>query len=913
MDLKNKFLELYGGEPRDIHEYFAPGRVNLIGEHIDYNGGKVFPCALDLGTWAAVSLRDDEQVAFASLNLPLQVQVSLSDMSYREKDGWANYAKGVIQEFQARGCHLKGMNILVYGTIPNGSGLSSSASLEVLTAVALNHLFQCGFSMVEMVQMCQHAENTYVGVNCGIMDQFAVGMGREAQAILLDCNTLDYQYAPLKLGDAKLVIGNTKKRRGLADSKYNERRGECEAALQQLQGVLSISSLCELTPAEFDAHQGLIQDETCRRRARHAVYENQRVLEAVQALEAGNIQRFGQLMNESHDSLRDLYEVTGPELDAMVEEARAVQGTLGSRMTGAGFGGCTVSIVRADAVEAFIEQVGQRYEQRTGLKPEFYVAQVGKGAGPVYAPAAYQIEELLAYALDRDLIQRGDVVYCRNALLDLLQLEEPWDKVNGILPCQEAVESMADKVKGGSPEPILQGLLEHAYEIGLFPENTTTYRDLWDARIMGIFTARPSDTEKEFRLRYEQSPAAATDYFYHQAQDSHYIMTERVAKNLYWKASTPYGDLEITVNLSKPEKDPREIAKLKFLPSASYPKCMLCPENVGYAGRLNHPARQNLRQISRTLDGENWYFQYSPYVYYQEHCIVLKEEHVPMKISEATFRRLFDFIEWLPHYFLGSNAGLPVVGGSILNHEHYQGGHHVFPMEKAAVRWSYSHPAFDHMTISVIHWQMSAIRISGASRQRVIALAAHILHSWEAYEDTSVGVYAYTEKDGVRTPHNAITPIARFNAKGEYELDLVLRNNRTSEEFPDGIFHPHPRLHHIKKENIGLIEVMGLAVLPGRLDKELSLISQLLTGAKVWEDFSQGEQEALEKHVPWITDMQSRYGQVSTEKEADAILKKEVGEIFSQVLECSGVFKNTEEGYEAFERFMASLGCVRQS
>ncbi len=290
-------------------------------------------------------------------------------------------------------------------------------------------------------------------------------------------------------------------------------------------------------------------------------------------------------MNESHDSLRDLYEVTGPELDTMVEEARAVQGTLGARMTGAGFGGCAVSFVRSDAVEAFIEQVGQRYEQRTGLKPEFYVAQVGKGAGPVYPPAAYQVEELLAYAIERDLIQRGDVVYCRNALLDLLQLEEPWNQGNGILPCQEAVESMAGKVKGGSPEPILRGLLQYAYDIGLFPENTTTYRDLWDARIMGIFTARPSDTEKEFRLRYGQSPAAATDYFYHQAQDSHHIMTSGGEEPGSWKRLTPTA-MEITVNLSKPEKDPREIAKLKFLPSASYPKCMLCPENVGYAGRL---------------------------------------------------------------------------------------------------------------------------------------------------------------------------------------------------------------------------------------------------------------------------------------------------------------------------------------
>ena len=375
-----EFKQIFGADG-EIMEFFSPGRVNLIGEHIDYNGGFVFPCALDFGTYAAVRLRDDNKVNFATLNFDTRVTVSLDSLVYKKEDDWTNYPKGVIKEFIDLGFELKGFDILYYGNIPNGSGLSSSASLEVLTGVIVNDLFNCNKSMVDIVLMSQHAENEFVGVNCGVMDQFAVGMGKKDHAILLNCDTLEYDYVPLVLDGVKIVIGNTKKRRGLADSKYNERRSECDAALADLKTELEIDYLCDLDGETFEKNRGLIKNPVTLKRAEHAVYENIRTVAAKNSLEKNDIEAFGELMNQSHDSLRDLYEVTGDELDIMVEEARKIDGTIGARMTGAGFGGCTVSLVKESAVDDFIKTVGDNYEKRTGLKPEFYVAGVGQGAG----------------------------------------------------------------------------------------------------------------------------------------------------------------------------------------------------------------------------------------------------------------------------------------------------------------------------------------------------------------------------------------------------------------------------------------------------------------------------------------------------------------------------------------------------
>ena len=376
--LKEKFQEKFGAEG-PIRTFFAPGRVNLIGEHIDYNGGYVFPCAISFGTYAIVRKREDNKIRFASTNLSYETELTLENIQYEEKDDWVNYPKGVIKYFQESGSTVGGFDILYSGNIPNGAGLSSSASVEVLTAYILNELFQCNKTLIDMVKISQKAENHFVGVNSGIMDQFAVAMGKKDQAILLDCNTLDYDYVPLELKGAKLVIANTNKRRGLADSKYNERRSECEQAVEDLQKVLDIETLGELDALTFEEYKKFIKDPIHQKRASHAVYENIRVKEAVKKLNAGDLAAFGELMNQSHISLRDLYEVTGVELDTMVEEAWKIPGVIGSRMTGAGFGGCTISIVEADAVEAFITEVGENYNKRTGLQADIYVAEVGAG------------------------------------------------------------------------------------------------------------------------------------------------------------------------------------------------------------------------------------------------------------------------------------------------------------------------------------------------------------------------------------------------------------------------------------------------------------------------------------------------------------------------------------------------------
>lgn len=504
---------------------------------------------------------------------------------------------------------------------------------------------------------------------------------------------------------------------------------------------------------------------------------------------------------------------------------------------------------------------------------------------------------LVRFGRERGLLGEGDEVAATNALFDLLRVEEPY---SGELP-PELEESAS---------PILERILDYSAETGILPDHTTTYRDLLDARIMGLLMPRQSEVEREFwRTEQEDSVEAATDRYYQLSVDSNYIRMDRIKKNQYWLAPTEYGDLEITINLSKPEKDPKEIAAERSLPQSNYPKCLLCVENVGYAGRLNHPARQNHRVISLQLAGEPWYFQYSPYVYYNEHCIVLSASHIPMKVSRQTFVRLLDFIGQFPHYFIGSNADLPIVGGSILNHDHFQGGHHKFPMEKAPVEKEYTHPAYPNLKAGRVKWPLSVIRISSPSKKDLVEIADALLNGWRSYSDPAVGIYSETEKDGVKTPHNTITPIARKNADGEYELDLVLRNNRTSAEHPMGIFHPHENLHHIKKENIGLIEVMGLAVLPGRLKQELEAIADILTGKTPFgPEIKEQSEHPLHKHGAWIGELAEKYGTRLDEQKAAQVLQSEAGNKFAEVLGDAGVYKRDSEGLATFDRLLERMG-----
>lgn len=492
-----------------------------------------------------------------------------------------------------------------------------------------------------------------------------------------------------------------------------------------------------------------------------------------------------------------------------------------------------------------------------------------------------QINRLLNFALQQGLIAPEDKYYSANLLLDLLGVDE-----FEVVEVDETLPIAHD---------ILENMLDYAVEKGLC-EDTVTQRDLFDTRIMNCVMPRPSEVVGNFKKIYEKSKVQATDYFYKTSIASNYIRKDRIDKNIIWKANTEYGDLDITINLSKPEKDPRDIAKAKLVKS-SYPKCLLCRENEGYAGHANHPARQTHRLIPMDFEGHQWFMQYSPYTYYNEHCILLNSLHVPMKVCRATFENLLNFVDYLPHYFLGSNADLPIVGGSILSHDHYQGGHYTFAMEKAPIEETFNIEGFDNVTVGRVKWPMSVIRAASSNKQDLINFAVHVLDAWRGYSDASVDILA--ESDG--QPHNTITPIARVR-DGKYELDLVLRNNRTTEEYPLGIFHPHDEVHHIKKENIGLIEVMGLAVLPARLKDELAKVKECFIAGK--EDISDDEQIA--KHADWYKEIRAKYTDIKAE-EVEDMLKLEVGKIFMVVLLHAGVFKRNIQGIQAFNKFVATL------
>ncbi|MCI9278524.1 MAG: UDP-glucose--hexose-1-phosphate uridylyltransferase [Lachnospiraceae bacterium] len=498
------------------------------------------------------------------------------------------------------------------------------------------------------------------------------------------------------------------------------------------------------------------------------------------------------------------------------------------------------------------------------------------------------IKKLIGYGVQRGLVPEEDVVYTANKLLELFGLEE--------LECVCSADKEASSVPESELEAILGRMCDYAFEKGLIAENSVTYRDLFDTKVMGLLVPRPSEVIGKFKELYAQSPQAATDYYYKLSKDSDYIRRYRIVKDMKWVSPTKYGDLDITVNLSKPEKDPKAIAAAKNAKQSGYPKCLLCRENEGYAGRINHPARQNHRIIPVTINGSRWGFQYSPYVYYNEHCIVFNYEHIPMKIEHDTFCKLFDFVKQFPHYFVGSNADLPIVGGSILSHDHFQGGHYEFAMAKAPVERSFTVAGFEDVEAGVVNWPMSVLRLRGADTDRIIGLADVILEKWREYTDEAAFVYAYTEGE----PHNTITPIAR-KRDGVYELDLVLRNNITTEEHPLGVYHPHGKLHHIKKENIGLIEVMGLAVLPARLKDEMAQLKKAILAG---EDLRGNE--TLEKHADWVEEFMPRYETIDASN-IDQIIQKEIGLVFMEVLEDAGVYKRTPEGQEALDRFLRSL------
>ncbi|MCM1526732.1 MAG: UDP-glucose--hexose-1-phosphate uridylyltransferase [Bacteroides sp.] len=515
------------------------------------------------------------------------------------------------------------------------------------------------------------------------------------------------------------------------------------------------------------------------------------------------------------------------------------------------------------------------------------------------------IAELVDYGMESGLVPAEDRIYTINRLLELFHLEEYEEPESGGDQADTSASAASDITSGAvsvssttSPRPlaaILEDLLQYALEAGILEEDTITLRDLFDTKIMGLLTPPPSAVIAAFREAYARSPKEATDYFYRFSQATNYIRRDRIAKDEKWVTDTPFGPIDITINLSKPEKDPRDIARAGQAKKSGYPACLLCRENEGYAGTFSHPARQNHRIIPITLGGERYYLQYSPYVYYNEHCIIFNERHIPMKIDRAVFVKLLEFVRMFPRYTAGSNADLPIVGGSILSHDHFQGGGYTFAMAKAPFESQFTLEKYPDLTAGIVKWPMSVIRLQGDDIDRVADAADHILRTWRDYTDETAFIYARTED----TPHNTITPIARM--RGDLlELDLVLRNNITTPEYPMGVYHPHAQYHHIKKENIGLIEVMGLAVLPARLKAEMEELETVILRHEDIRGIP-----SLEKHADWAEEWMGRY-EISADN-LHGIIQDEIGRVFSKVLECAGVYKHTPEGREAFARFLGTL------
>ena len=489
------------------------------------------------------------------------------------------------------------------------------------------------------------------------------------------------------------------------------------------------------------------------------------------------------------------------------------------------------------------------------------------------------ISELVSYGLLNGLITEDDNVYVINRLLELFDNKDfVWS--------DEQVRPI---------HLILEDMMNYAIEQGIMEDDTITTKDLFDTKIMGLITPMPSQVREKFQRLYSESPKLATDYYYKFSQDTNYIRRDRLEKDEKWTTDTEYGQIDITINLSKPEKDPRDIAKAATAKKNEYPKCLLCEENEGYAGHISHPARQNHRIIPVKLADRDYYFQYSPYVYYNEHCIVFNKEHTPMKIDKAAFVKLLDFVKQFPHYIVGSNADLPIVGGSILSHDHFQGGSYTFAMAKAPYEYMFQVKGYEDVTSGIVKWPMSVIRLQSKKPERIVELSDYILNAWRNYTDEDA--FIFSETDG--EPHNTITPIARMNGD-LYEMDLVLRNNITTEEKPWGVYHPEEKLHHIKKENIGLIEVMGLAVLPARLKKEM-----LTLGEAIVEGKDIRTMEEIEKHADWVDEWRNHYN--ITKENVNQILKDEIAKVFVKVLECAGVYKRTEEGQNAFRKFISTL------
>ena len=871
------FKEIFNADYE--YKFFAPGRINLIGSHVDYNGGHVLPIAIDLGVYALVSKREDDkfQIFFDNDFEKGVITVNQDSLSAIKSHGYANYVKAVIKCFIDRYHRVEnGLNLYFYTTLPENGGVGITASIQVLTAYLLNDIYQKRLTTLEQAIISHKAVTENLNYNCGIMDQCAISLAKEKHALYLDSFLLDYVHVPYDLDDYSIVICQTNKKGKNVESKLNLRIAECERAFDIVKDNFNLHNLCSIPQKYMRMIEILLKDKKLFKRVKHVHNEEIRVQKAFEALKNKDIDTLARLINESHESLKENFEVVGQEVDTMVNLARGMQGCLAASMTGAGFGGCAIALVYNDFLQEFKINMAKKYRELTGISGAFFA--VDACGGPKQLPRSEQkledaIESLVQYAISKHLIEEEDYDYAYNRVLEMLRISH---------------------LEKGThhPEPIymiLNTITQYAAKNGVILDDPFE-KEQFDTKLMSIFVKRPSEVTRDFYELYEKSPEDALNYFHNLSLSSNYIRENKNSKNINFKTATDYGQLEMSINLNRYEKGSKYLNFDKPNLDEHYPECLLCKESVGYAGRKDYPARQNHRVIPVELENERWVFQYSPYPYFNEHSVVINMQHTPLKINERTFKLMTSFVDKFDGYFIGSNADLPLLCGNLISHEHFHTGRYQFAIEKAPAKEIFE---FGNVTLSILDWPISVIKLESKDKEEVLAIANKIYQKWSTYDDLECNIIA---NDGEL--HNSLNTMVRKN-KGVYQFYLTLRNNRTTKDYHQGIFTPHKEYHHIKKENIGIFEVLGFAILPKRLKEELSLIHDAVLQNNTTFDGN------LAPHKEWVLSLMEKYH--FTRDNIRDIFYSEIANVYVKMLNDCAVFKDNKHDDEHFIKFIDSL------
>lgn len=873
IDFKEVFNSEYG------YKYFAPGRVNLIGSHVDYNGGHVLPIAIDLGVYALVSKRSDDKFSIFFDNDFERgvITVSQDSLSAIKSHGYANYVKAVLKCFIDRYDRVEeGLNIYFYTTLPEQGGVGITACIEVLTAYLLNDIYKKRLTTLEQAIISHKAVTENLHFNCGIMDQCAISLAKEKHALYLDSFLLEYEHVNYDLNDYSIVVCQTNKKGKNVENKLNLRIAECERAFDIIKDNFNVNNLCSIPQKYMRMIEILLPEKKLFRRVKHVQSEEIRVRKAFEALKEKDIDTLARLINESHESLRDNFEVVGQDVETMVKLARSMQGCLAASMTGAGFGGCAIALVYNDFLAEFKMNMTKKYREATNTNGAFFV--VDAFGGPKQLPRDEQkiedaIESLVQYAIIEHLIEEEDYDYAYNRVLGMLRI--------------------SNLEKGTHhPEPlymILDTITEYAAKNGVIEDDPFS-KEQFDTKLMSIFVKRPSEVTKDFYSLYEKSSDEALKYFHNLSIKSNYIRENKNSKNMNFKTITDYGNLEMSINLNRYEKGSKYLNFDKPNLDEHYPECLLCKESVGYAGRKDYPARQNHRVIPMVIENESFVFQYSPYPYFNEHSVLINMVHTPLKINERTFKLMASFVDKFENYFIGSNADLPILCGNLISHEHFHTGRYNFAIEKAQAKEVFE---IDGVTLSILDWPISVLKVESSNKDEILKMVNKIYQNWSSYDDIECDIIA---NDG--EPHNAITPMLRKN-KGIYQFYLALRNNRTNDKYPLGIFNPHYEYLHIKKENIGIFEVLGFAILPKRLKEETSLLQD-----KILQNNTNFEGN-LAPHKDWALELMEKYR--FTRENIRDIFYTEIASIYVKMLNDCAVFKDNKFGDEHFIKFIDSL------